>query len=113
MRKSKGYWILTIIDLLTKWSIAAPSQDVTAKVAAKAQVDKVIKKYKCLKALFRDLNTQFQAKLMKAFAELFHIKRFKRKDYHLETQGIMERSYSNLVHFIRESVGKKEIGVII
>ena len=108
MKESKGYyWVLTIIDPLTKWYIAVPLQDATAETVAKALVNNVITEYGCPKALLSDLGTQFQSKLMKAFADMFKIERFKRTAYHPMTQGSIERTHSNLVHFIREFVGEK------
>ena len=74
MKESKGYfWFLTIIDLWTKWLIAVPLQDSTAKRVTKALVENVITEYGCAKALLSDLGTQFQSKLMKAFADMFNI----------------------------------------
>ena len=108
LKESKGYfWVLTIIDLLTKWFIAVPLQDATAEKVARALFDNVIAEYGCPKALVSDLGTQFQSKLMKAFAEIFQIERFKSTAYHPMSQGSIERTHSNLVHFIREFVGEK------
>ena len=108
LKESKGYfWILTVIDLLTKWFIAIPLKNATAYEVAKALFDNVIADYGPPKALLSDLGSQFQSRVMKAFADIFHIEKFRTTAYHPQSSGSIERSHASLVDYIRIFVGEK------
>ena len=108
MRPSNGYyWILTIIDLLTKWFIAVPLKDATADQVARALIDNVITQFGLPKAILSDLGSQFQSKVMKAFADMFQIERFKTTAYRPQSSGSIERTHAPLVDYIRPFVGEK------
>ena len=105
---SNGYcWILTDIDLLTKYVVAIPLKSAKAEEIARALVDNVITQFDTPRALLTDLGANFQSKVMKAFAEMFQIEKMKTTAWHPASSGSIERYHASLVDYIKVFVGQK------
>ncbi|KAG5327865.1 POL4 protein, partial [Pseudoatta argentina] len=85
-------YILTIQDVLTKYSLAIPLKQTTAIDVASAFVSDFICVY-VPKAILIDQGSNFLSALMRVIAHKFHIMQFKTTAYHPQSNGSIERSH--------------------
>jgi len=100
-------YILTIQDLLTKYSLAIPLQRAGAIDVANAFVNNFICVYGAPKALLTDQGTHFLNSLMKAIAKRFKISRYTTTAYRPQANGSIERSHHVLWEYLKQVVGEK------
>jgi len=97
-------YILTIQDLLTKYSLALPLKQATAIDIANAFVDHFICIYGAPKALLTDQGSNFLSGLMRAIARKFRIAQVKTTAYHPQANGSIERSHHVLWEYLKQYV---------
>jgi len=87
---SGNMYILTIQDLLTKYSLAIPLKHATALHIANAFTNEFICIYGTPKALLTDQSTNFINSLMRGIARKFKITQMKTTAYHPQSNGSSE-----------------------
>lgn len=93
--------ILTVMDSLTRYAIAVPLPDATAKNVARALADEVICRFGAPKAILSDNGKNFLSNLMVNFREIFGIKKYNTSTYHPQSNGALERSHNSLKEYLR------------
>jgi transposase InsO family protein len=101
-------YILTMQDLLTKYSVYAPLQDATAENIADAFIHHFICRFGCPRSILTDQGTNFLSHLMKRMTKKFRIKQFRTTAYHPQSNGSLERSHHVLVEYLKCFVSKEE-----
>lgn len=104
---SSGYsYILTMQDLLTKYSIAAPLRDVTSTTIA----DQILKRLICIfgapKAILTDQGSNLISSIIKYLAKRFKIKRYITLAYRPQSNGSLERSHHVLAEYLKVQTDK-------
>lgn len=106
--KHDNKYILTIQDLLTKYSIAVPMENTSAITTAEAFVNNFICRFGCPKAILTDQGTNFLSYLMKNIAKRFKIKHFRTSTYHPQSNGSVERSHHVFIEYLKVFISKNE-----
>jgi transposase InsO family protein len=95
-------YILTIQDLLTKYSLAIPLERAGAIDVADAFVNDFISIYGAPKALLTDQGSHFINSLMKAIAKRFKISKYTTTAYRPQSNGSVERSHHVLWEYLKQ-----------
>jgi len=103
---SGNMYILTIQDLLTKYSLAIPLEHATAVNIANAFTDEFVCIYGAPKALLTDQGANFVNSLMRNIARKFRITQMKTTAYHPQSNGSVERSHHVLWEYLKQFVDK-------
>lgn len=101
-------YILTIQDLLTKYSVAVPLKETNALSIADAFTKHFICIYGTPKAILTDQGTNFLSALMRNLTKKFGIKHFKTTAYHPQSNGSLERSHHVLIEYLKTQINKEE-----
>lgn len=94
-------YILTIQDLLTKYSIATPMETADSFSIADAFIKDFVCIYGAPRALLTDQAPTFFTSLMKAIANYFKIKQCRTTAYHPQSNGSIERSHHVLTEYLK------------
>ena len=100
-------YVLTCLDLLSKYLIAIPLKESTASETARALVEHVISKYGAPENLLTDQGSCFQSKVMEGLARIFKIKRYRSSSWHPQTSGSIERQHWTLTQFLKQFCDEK------
>lgn len=106
MTSKQSRYILTIQDLLTKYSFAIPLTSATAAETADALIFHWICKFGAPKIILTDQGNNFVSSLMIQVAKRFKISQFKSTAFHLQTNGSIERSHHVLTEYLKQFVSK-------
>ncbi|XP_017797025.1 PREDICTED: uncharacterized protein LOC108578250 [Habropoda laboriosa] len=101
-------YILTMQDLLTKYSVAAPLQKASAVDAAEAFVNVFICKHGAPKALITDQGSHFLNSLFKVIAKRFKISHYRTTAFHPQSNGSIERSHHVLAEYLKHFISKNQ-----
>jgi len=101
-------YILTMQDLLTKYSVAVPLQEATSLTIADAFVKHFICIYGAPKIILTDQGTNFLSSLIRNLAKKFNIKHLKTTAYHPQSNGSLERSHHVLTEYLKTQINKDE-----
>ncbi|XP_011859426.1 PREDICTED: uncharacterized protein LOC105556922 [Vollenhovia emeryi] len=99
-------YILTLQDLLTKYSVAVPLKEATSLTIADAFTKHFICIYGAPKAILTDQGSNFLTSLMKNLAKKFKITHFKTTAYHPQSNGSIERSHHVLTEYLKTQINK-------
>jgi len=102
-RRGSSY-ILTMQDLLTKYSVAVPLQETTSLAIADAFTKNFICLYGAPKAILTDQGTNFLSSLIRNLAKKFNIKQYKTTAYHPQSNGSLERSHHVLIEYLKTQI---------
>ncbi|GFO30063.1 gypsy retrotransposon integrase-like protein 1 [Plakobranchus ocellatus] len=94
-------YLLTLVDVSTRWAEAIPLRRITAKDVAEALFSIFIR-LGFPKEIQSDRGQQFMSNLLEEFNSLCNIKHFVSTPYHPQTNGIVERFHSTLKSMIRK-----------
>ncbi|XP_068975109.1 uncharacterized protein [Bombus flavifrons] len=94
-------YILTIQDLLTKYSIGIPIGGISSAEVADAFVKQFICRFGSPRAILTDQGTNFTSSLMKKVAKRFRIKQYTTTAYHPQSNGSIERSHHVLIEYLK------------
>lgn len=97
-------YILTIQDLLTKYSLAIPLPKTTSYHIADALMKKFICIFATPKIILTDQGSNFTSALMKNLAKMLRIKQIRTTAYHPQTNGSLERSHHVLNEYIKQYI---------
>lgn len=101
-------YILTIQDLLTKYSVAIPLQETTSLSIADAFTKNFICIYGAPKSLLTDQGSNFLSALMRNLSRKFGIKQYHTTAYHPQSMGSIERSHHVLVEYLKTQIPDNE-----
>jgi len=101
-------YILTMQDLLTKYSIYAPLSNISAESTATAFVNYFICRFGCPRSILTDQGRNFISLFMKNITKKFRIQHFRTTAYHPQSNGSLERSHSVLMEYLKCFVRKEE-----
>ena len=90
-KKSQARYILVISDLYTKYAVAVPLKDMTAKTVATTLVEEWILKFGAPDTLHTDQGTNFNSEVMKDICQVFMIDKTRTSPYHPQGNGQVER----------------------
>ncbi|XP_033362977.1 uncharacterized protein LOC117241106 [Bombus vosnesenskii] len=94
-------YILTIQDLLTKYSIGIPLGGIFSAEIADVFVKRFICRFGSPRAILTDQGTNFTSSLMKKVAKRFRIKQYTTTAYHPQSNGSIERSHHVLIEYLK------------
>ncbi|GFN75504.1 Pol polyprotein [Plakobranchus ocellatus] len=94
-------YLLTLVDVSTRWAEAVLLRRITAKDVAEALFS-IFVRLGFPKEIQPDRGQQFMSNLLAEFKSLCNIKHFVSTPYHLQTNGIVERFHSTLKSMIRK-----------
>ncbi|CAK9834649.1 Retrovirus-related Pol polyprotein from transposon 17.6 [Anthophora retusa] len=97
-------YILTMQDLLTKYSLAAPLRSTSAIDTADAFVKSLICRFGAPKAILTDQGANFTSSLMRTVARKFRVAQFKTTAFHPQSNGSIERSHLVLTEYLKHYV---------
>jgi len=101
---SKGYtWILTAIDVFTKYIVLIPCRDKTAVTVARGIFDHVFMKYGAGEVL-SDNGTEFKNQLLSELCRLLGVQRAYTTSYQARTNAVCERSHSTVNSMLAKCV---------
>lgn len=101
-------YILTMQDLLTKYSVAVPLNNATSISIADAFAKNFICIYGAPKAILTDQGANFLSTLMRSLAKKFNIQHFKTTAYYPQSNGSLERSHHVLVEYLKTQIDKED-----
>ncbi|KAL6419073.1 hypothetical protein ACFW04_011595 [Cataglyphis niger] len=104
--RSGNSYILTIQDLLSKYSLAVPLKHARAIDVADAFTNEFICTFGVPKAILTDQGSHFLNSLMWNVARKFKIRRFRTTAYRPQSNGSVERSHQVLWEYLKHYVDK-------
>ncbi|KAL6440856.1 hypothetical protein ACFW04_003346 [Cataglyphis niger] len=104
--RSGNSYILTIQDLLSKYSLAVPLKHAGAVDVADAFTNEFICTFGAPKAILTDQGSHFLNSLMRNVARKFKIRHFKTTAYRPQSNGSVERSHQVLWEYLKHYVNK-------
>lgn len=105
---SGNNYVLTIQDLLTKYSLAVPLRGASAIDVAEAFVNELVCVYGAPKAVLTDQGTHFLNSLVRAVAKKFRIKQYHTTAYRPQANGSIERSHHVLWEYLKQFVSSQQ-----
>ncbi|XP_036140388.1 uncharacterized protein LOC118644842 [Monomorium pharaonis] len=101
-------YILTMQDLLTKYTVAVPLNDATSVSIADAFAKNFICIYGAPKAILTDQGANFLSSLMRSLTKKFNIQHFKTTAYYPQSNGSLERSHHVLTEYLKTQIDKED-----
>ena len=102
LEPSQGYrYVVTIIDCFSRYLIAVPTKDHTAKTVAQVLLTRAIAQSGVPEILLSDRGTEFTGTLWNELANLMGYKLRHTAPYHPQSNGICERSHRTINNAIR------------
>lgn len=101
-------YILTMHDLLSKFCIAIPIQNMLAITIADVFIKRFICLYGAPKALLTDQGRNFVSTFMQRIAKRFRIKKIQTTAFRPQSNGSLERSHHVLGEFLKQYVEKEK-----
>ena len=106
---TKGYvYILTAIDVFSRFLVAVPLRNETAKTVADALYRNVFCKFGTVRQLVTDQGREFDNELLSCLCEMFGIKKLRTSAYHPSANGRVERSHRTLHNIIAKLVDENQ-----
>ena len=100
--------IVVVTDLYSRYVIAWPTPDITAKTIAAQFYHKVICVYGAPKRLLSDNGSSFVGAIFKELCTQFEIKQSFSTAYHPQSQGGVERANRTIINALRNFVNSKQ-----
>jgi len=97
-------YILTIQDLLTKYSVAVPLIQANSEEIAKGFTQRFICQFGSPKAILTDQGSNFTSSVMKKFAKYFKITQYRTSAFHPQSNGSLGRSHHALIEYLKHYV---------
>jgi len=99
-------YILTMMDDLSKYSLAVPLENHTANNVARAFVEGFVCVHGLPETILTDQGTDFLSKIFAEVCKLLKINKINSSPYHPQTNGSLERSHRTLAEYLRHYVDK-------
>uniref|UniRef100_A0A914QUT5 RNA-directed DNA polymerase n=1 Tax=Panagrolaimus davidi TaxID=227884 RepID=A0A914QUT5_9BILA len=97
-------YILVTVDAFSKWLIASPMKNQTARTVATTFINDVITKHGCPNTVVTDCGRQFTGTIFSEMAQIFGFQHNTSTPYHQEANGEVERQNRTLATMLRGSV---------
>lgn len=97
-------YIVTMQDLLTKYSVGVPIKVANATTIADAFMKQFICRFGAPKMILTDQGSPFMTSLFKIIARRFNIKQYRTTAYHPQSNGSLERSHHVLAEYLKQYV---------
>lgn len=94
-------YAVTIICDLTKYLVAIPIENKSAKTVAKAIMEEFILIYGPMSKILTDMGTEYMNQVLQELCTLMKIEKLNSTPYHHETLGTVERSHRTLNEYLR------------
>ena len=108
-RSSQGHvYILTAIDTFSRFLIAVPIRNKTAKTVATALYRFVFTKFGTSREILSDLGLEFNNDILRQMCELFGIRKLRTTAYHPECNAKVERSHRTLNSILAKAVAENQ-----
>ena len=99
--KRYNKYILTVVDLFTKYTILIPISDTKAVTIARSLLRHVFAHYSIPKEILTDQGRQFESQLFQELCELLQIHKIRTSSYHPQGNAINERSHATVNNLLR------------
>ena len=102
LEPSKGGFqhILVITDLFTRYAVAVPVQNLSAKVTAKAFINNFVVHYGVPLRIHSDQGGAYESKLVREMCNLLGMEKSRTTAYHPEGNGVTERFNRSLLNML-------------
>ena len=107
MSNRKHRYILTIVDLCSRWVEAIPMKDIYAETVCHAMLG-VFTKFGFPEKILSDNGTQFRSQLTAAFTRMLQITQVFSARYHPQSNGAVERANRTVKTMLRKVVQDNE-----
>ena len=108
-RSRNGFtYILTGIDLFTKWAFAFPVRNHEAVTVAHVLVDRVFAVFGIPAQILSDRGAEFESKLMKEICGALDIEKLRTTSYKPSTNGCVERFHRSLNSLLAKVVSNNQ-----
>jgi transposase InsO family protein len=101
-------YLLTIQDLLTKYSLAVPLRETSSLAIADAFLKNFICVYGAPRSILTDQGSNFLSAFIRNLTRKFNIQHYKTTAYHPQSNASLERSHHVLMEYLRTQVEKEE-----
>ena len=102
-------YILVIVDHLTRFTIACPMKGTSAEETAQLFVSHVIYKYGIVDSILTDRGSNFTSQLFKHVCKILGITQLLTTSYHLQANGLVERTNRSIAQLLRASLGNADL----
>jgi len=106
--KRGNEYIITIIDIFSKWAEAIPVRNHTAEVVAKALMEKIICKFGAPLRILSDQGREFESALFKELCERMEIQKIRSSPYQPTTNGCVERFHRTLNSMLAKVISENQ-----
>jgi transposase InsO family protein len=106
--KSSGghVYVLTVVDVFSRFLIAVPLRDKTARAVADALFKHVFCKFGTCQEILSDQGTEFNNSMMEQMCELFGIRKLRTTGYRASANGRIERIHRTINSIIGKMVAE-------
>jgi Integrase core domain len=101
-------YIVTVLDLFTKWAFAVPTRNHEATTVAAVLVDKVFAMFGMPAQLLSDRGPEFEGKLMRELCKAMEIDKLRTTSYKPSTNGAIERFHRSLNTFLAKVIASNQ-----
>ena len=108
LTSSNGYQhIITMMDVFSRYLFAYPTQDMTAKTVARCIIDVMTRHCYLPTVILTDKGSQFRSEVVNQIAQTLDIRISHASTKHVQTIGILERTYASLKTSLKISTGER------
>ena len=99
--------IITIMDVLSRYLFAYPTQDMTARTVARCIIDVMTRHCYLPTVILTDKRSQFRSEVVNQIVHTLEIRISLASTKHAQTIGILERTHASLKTSIKISIGER------
>ena len=106
--KKGNEYIITIVDIFSKWAEAIPVRNHTAEVVAKALMEKVVCKFGTPLRILSDQGREFESALFQELCKWLEIDKIRTSPYQPRTNGCCERFHRTLNSMLAKTISENQ-----